>query len=81
MERYGDFFQLAKSAWGNDERKVLLCSDEIRKIDELFLEMQLIIDSFDQLIYHKEWFMSKQRVLSLLVGEAEQKMGYMSVLD
>ena len=75
------FFQLAKSAWRNEERKVILCADEIRKIDELFLELQLIIDSFDQSIYHMEWFMSKQRVLSLLVGEAERKMGYVSVLD
>ena len=51
------------------------------KIDKLFVEMQLIVDSFDYSRRHMNEFMSKQVVLSMLVCEAEQKMGYVSVFN
>ena len=74
-------FQFAKTSWKNEERKNLLSREEIENIDALFVEMQLIIDSFDYSRRHMHQFMSKQVVLSIFVGEAEQKMGYVSVLD
>ena len=72
-------FQLAKIAWRDEDRKSLLSAEDMREIDKLFVEMQLIVDSFDYSRRHMNEFMSKQVVLSMLVCEAEQKMGYVSV--
>ena len=74
-------FQLAKIAWRDEDRKSLLSAEDMREIDKLFVEMQLIVDSFDYSRRHMNEFMSKQVVLSMLVCEAEQKMGYVSVLN
>ena len=74
-------FQLAKIAWRDEDRKSLLSAEDMREIDKLFVEMQLIVDSFDYSRRHMNEFMSKQVVLSMLVCEAEQKMGYVSVFN
>ena len=74
-------FQLAKIAWRDEERKFLLSSEEIKDIDDLFVEMQVIVDSFDYSRRHMNEFVAKQVVLSMLVAEAEHKMGYVSALD
>ena len=74
-------FQLAKIAWRDEDRKFLLSAEEIREIDDHFVEMQLVVDSFDYSRRHMNQFMAKQVVLSMLVAEAEHKMGYVSVLD